>query len=67
MRMLLKNWKNTMAFGVIYAIVSTFMLTLLSMHFEQIIKTVFLSTFIVMVLINYIGVFKNNRSNINDS
>ena len=62
MRMILKNWKKTMAFGIIYAIVSAFMLTLLSMPFEQIIKTVLLSTVIVMVFINYIGVFKSNRS-----
>ena len=50
-----------MAFGVIYAIVSAFVLTLLSMPFEQIIKTVFLSTFLSMVFINYIGMFKINR------
>lgn len=62
MRMILKNWKKTMAFGVIYAIVSTFMLTFLSMPFEQIIKTVFLSTVVVMVFIRYISVFRNNRS-----
>ena len=62
MHMILKNWKKTMAFGVIYAIVSAFVLTLLSMPFEQIIKTVFLSTFVVMGFINYIGVFKSNRN-----
>ena len=61
MRIILKNWKKTMAFGVIYAIVSAFVLTLLSMPFEQIIKTVFLSTFLSMIFINYIGMFKINR------
>ena len=62
MRMILNNWKKTMAFGVIYAIVTFIVLTLLSMPLEQIIKVVLISTIIVMVLINYIGVFKNNRS-----
>lgn len=59
MPIFIKNWKKTVVFGAVYAAVSSVIMTFLSMPFNQIISSVVVSTIIVMLLVNYVGVFKS--------
>lgn len=59
MSTIMKNWKKTVVFGLVYAVVSSGILALFSMPSTQIANTAIVSSLIVMGMINYIGIFKN--------
>lgn len=52
------NWKKTLVFCAIYALVSAIVLSVLSVEPGQILRIVIVSTAILAGMINYIGVFQ---------
>lgn len=59
MSAIMKNWKKTVVFGLIYAVIASGVLALFSMPSTQIAYTVIVSSLIMVGIVNYIGVFKN--------